>query len=75
MAKKSQPEPGLPVFEFHAHATPSLYGEGTKSDAARLTAYMNIHRSLNVWSYRLSKSPCDPILNIAHELKRHQEAA
>ena len=62
------------IYEFFAHSTPSLYGEGDANSAAQLAGFMNIHRAINVWHVReVDKAP-GPLMNIAAEIARHRTA-
>ena len=60
----------MKTFEFHAHATPSLYGQGSENEAAKLCAMMNRWRALNKWQWRETDNG-GPVMDIAHELQRH----
>lgn len=62
------------LYEFYAHATPSLYGEGDANNAARLCNLMNQHRADNVWEVRPVEKAHGPVMNIADEIHRHHAA-
>lgn len=61
-------------FEFSAHSTPSLYGNGTEIEAAKLTQYMNRWRAINKWQFRETDNAGHHVMDIAHEIQRHREA-
>jgi hypothetical protein len=60
------------IFEFYAHGTPSLFGEGDAGQAAQLAYFMNRHRALDVWQFREVDSEHGPVMNIANELAYHR---
>jgi hypothetical protein len=61
-------------YEFYAHSTASLFGEGDANTAARLTNLMNQGRAINVWDIRPVDKVNGPLLNIAAEIARHHAA-
>jgi hypothetical protein len=62
------------TFEFYAHATPSMFGEGDENSAARLANLMNQHRALDLWYFRQVDEADGPVMDIAAEIARHHAA-
>jgi hypothetical protein len=62
------------LYEFYAHATPSMFGEGDVNQAARLCSHMNAHRAISTWNMRPVEKAGGPVMNIADEIARHVAA-
>jgi hypothetical protein len=62
------------IFQFFAHATPSLYGEGDINSAATFTHCMNQRRACDPWDFKQVDQAHGPLLDIAAELARHKAA-
>jgi hypothetical protein len=55
----------MPLFEFYAHNTPSMYGQGSAGEAGKLCSLMNQYRSLNHWDFREVTEARGPVMNLA----------
>jgi hypothetical protein len=64
----------MSTFEFTAHKTDSLFGEGDANSAERLCNLMNQHRALSLWGFRPVEKAPGPVLDIAAEIARHHAA-
>ena len=64
----------MSIYEFYAHSTPSLFGEGDANNAARLANLMNQHRAINIWNVQQVEDAHGPLLDIAAEIARHHAA-